>query len=65
MDINWWHNNSYYWYFAWIDPEIKGRAKIALFEKRDEAGYLKANVRKLYAIIAIYRGESSSLKEYV
>lgn len=58
-------SNSNYGCFEWINLKIKGRAKVVLHEKRDKIKNLKAQLRRLSAIIGRYREESSSLKEYL
>ena len=45
--------------------EIRDRAKVALFEKKDEVRDLKANIRRLSAIVRRYGEENSSLKEHM
>lgn len=65
LDINWWQNDFYYRYFAWIDLEIRGRAKVALLEKRDEAGDLKADMKRWFDIVRRYNRENFCLKEHV
>lgn len=50
---------------GWVDIKIKGKAKAALLEKRDEARDLKARMERFSGIIRRYIGESSDLKEHV